>query len=104
MCSRIENELFDVITTNLPFTEEDSSDVVEMGTYDQNLFIHKHFINNMNKYLAPGGRVYMSQANFGPLDKIFKMIENVGFNVKLIGENDLPNDPRIFYAFELTRK
>ncbi len=98
-------EKFDVVTMNPPFTEEKSADLVEGTAYDVNFKLHKDVFGGLNKILKKNGRVYLSQANFGGVMDMLKLAEKYGFKYKLIGQKEMPgSDPRIFYAFELTRK
>ena len=99
------NEQFDVITGNLPFRNKTATDYVESSQWDTNLEAHRRFFTEVNKYLKPNGRIYLSQANFGAVDEMKQLADASRFAVKLIGQKTMPNnDPRIFYAFELTRK
>ncbi|MBI4098540.1 MAG: tRNA (adenine(22)-N(1))-methyltransferase TrmK, partial [Candidatus Magasanikbacteria bacterium] len=99
------DEQFDVITGNLPFRNQTAIDYVESSQWDTDLAIHRKFFVEVNKYLRSNGRIYLSQANFGAVDEMKQLADASGFAVKLIGQKTMPNnDPRIFYAFELTRK
>lgn len=100
-----KDEQFDVITGNLPFRNKLAADYVESSQWDTNLNAHKRFFAEVNNYLKPNGKVYISQANFGALDDMNQLADASGFVVKCIGQKTMPDeDPRIFYAFELTRK
>jgi len=99
-----EDEKFDVITGNLPFRNMKAVDQVESTMWDTNLETQVAFFEGALKHLNPGGRIYLSQANFGAVDEMKRMAEESGFDVKLIGQKIMPSDPREFYAFELTKK
>jgi release factor glutamine methyltransferase len=100
-----EDEQFDVITGNLPFRNQTAIDYVKSSQWDTNLNAHKRFFAEVNNYLKPNGRIYLSQANFGAVEEMKQFADASGFAVKLIGQKTMPkNDPRIFYVFELTRK
>lgn len=98
-----EDEIFDVITMNPPFTNDDSFDKDEQSMNDKDLKFHKHVFSNIAKHLNSSGRVYVSQANFGAIEDLLTLAQEFGFKSKLIGERKMKTDPRIFYAFELTR-
>ena len=101
----LADERFDVITGNLPFRNKTATDYVESSQWDTNLNFHKRFFTEVSRYLKPTGRIYLSQANFGAVDEMKQLADASGFAVKLIGQKVMSNnDPRIFYAFELTRK
>ncbi len=96
-------ENFDVITGNLPFRNKEAPDLVALSQWDTNLHCHKALFEGVKRHLKPGGRVYLAQANFGALDEMKEMARKEGFKVKLIGQRAMPNnDPRVFYAFELS--
>jgi len=100
-----DSEIFDVITANLPFTNEPSRDFADVTVYDEGLKAHKNFFENADKHLRPGGRIYLAQANYGPLEEVFELINKAGFKSKLIGQNKSTYNPKVyFYAFEITRK
>lgn len=98
-----DDEQFDVITGNLPFRYKTTSDKVEATMWDTNLETHAAFFTGAQRHLKLNGRIYLSQANFGSVDEMKQMAEKYGFNVKLIGQKTMPDDPREFYAFELRR-
>lgn len=100
-----DDEQFDVITGNLPFRDEPAKDYVESSQWDTDLYVHRRFFAEVNKYLKQQGRIYLSQANFGAIDEMKQLAAAAGFVVKCIGQKTMHgDDPRIFYAFELTRK
>lgn len=99
-----DDEQFNVITGNLPFRDEPANDYVESSQWDTDLYAHKRFFAKVNKYLKPHGRIYLSQANFGAIDEMKQLAEAAGFVIECIGQKTMLNDdPRVFYAFELTR-
>ncbi|MBU1930910.1 tRNA (adenine(22)-N(1))-methyltransferase TrmK [Candidatus Micrarchaeota archaeon] len=100
-----ENEKFDVITANLPFRNKVATDFVEATVWDTRLRVNKTFFKQVGKYLNSSGRIYLSNANFGSVREMKRLAGFHGFKVKKIGQKKMPGgDPRIFFAFELTRK
>ncbi|MFH1211559.1 MAG: 50S ribosomal protein L11 methyltransferase [Candidatus Woesearchaeota archaeon] len=98
-------EKFDVVTGNLPFTDQQANNLAESAVYDEQLRANRLFFTGINAHLNPHGRIYLSQANFGALDAVRDLAENAGFTMKKIGEKKMNNnDPRVFYAFELKKK
>ena len=95
------NEKFDVIIANLPFEKKMAEDIVEKSLWDIDLQTNKKFFEEVKNHLKPNGRVYLAQSNFGAVDEVIALAESKGFVVKLIGQTEMPADPRIFYAFEL---
>lgn len=100
-----DDEIFDVITGNLPFTRHDAKSYAECTVYDTDLRVHRAFFWNIRSHLNQNGRAYLSQANFGALEDMVDLADYAGFSVNKIGTTKMPdNDPREFYAFEIKRK
>ena len=99
-----DGEEFHVITASLPSREMDARDDVERTMWDTRLREHLKFFNDVEKYLALEGKIYMVQSNFGAVDAMKALADKVGFNVKLAAASGCMKDARVFYAFELTRK
>lgn len=99
-----DQDPFDVITANLPFTTSSASNLIEQATDDPDLEVHRKLFDGIERYLAPHGRMYVSNANFGVVDEMHDLSDRSGFNVELIGRLPMRTDPRVFYAFELRRK
>ncbi len=97
-------EKFDVIISNPPMTDKTANDLVEATMYDSGFKLHKDIFQAADKHLKPNGRLYLTQANFGSLDKMLELANSSNFNVELVGENKISNDSRVFYAFKLTKK
>ncbi|MDB5259857.1 MAG: methyltransferase [Candidatus Nomurabacteria bacterium] len=102
-----QNEKFDVITCNPPFSDRKVKDenrkFIEQTIKDTNLVVHKKLFEGFQKHLKPTGRIYISQSNFGNIDDMLNLATSSGFKYKLIGKRELENDPRAFYAFELIK-
>lgn len=95
---------FDVITTNLPFRNKSASDVVAQSQWDTGLRTNKRFFKEAGKYLKKDGRIYFSQSNYGPVQKIKALAKKAGFSMKRIGRTSIGNgDEKTYYAFELKR-
>lgn len=99
-----DDEQFDVITGNLPFRNKIATNYGESSQWDTGLKVHRRFFSKVNRYLKPNGRIYFSQANFGAVDEMKQLAEASGFAVRRIGQKIMRDNPKIFYAFELTRK
>ncbi|MDO8537746.1 MAG: tRNA (adenine(22)-N(1))-methyltransferase TrmK [archaeon] len=98
------NEKFDVITMNPPFSNRQAKDLVDSTIKDDGFKVHENFFKHVRKHLKENGRIYLAQANFGGVNEMIKLAEKNSFRIKLIGEKKMPNDCRIFYAFELSKK
>jgi release factor glutamine methyltransferase len=100
-----EDELFDVITCNPPFTDEPSEgDMASRTLRDPGLRVAKDFFKNIEPHLKSGGRVYVSQANSGNVNDMLTLANEAGFVPRMIGKKEIGQNSLEFYAFELTRK
>lgn len=100
-------ERFDVITANLPFTlkEDKPKDIAERAVYDEAIETNSMFIAGLKDRLKESGRAYISQANFGSVDKVLEMAMNEGISIEHIGTREMgEGDSRVFFAFELILK
>lgn len=96
---------FDVIIGNFPFTHHTVNSMTEAGVYSSaNMGVSDKFFYHVEARLNPKGRIYLAQANFGDCLDMLELADRNRFNARLIGENQLENDPRKFYAFEFRRK
>jgi release factor glutamine methyltransferase len=98
-------EKFNVITMNPPMTphDEEKRDCAEKTTWDEELYLHKQFFGALPHVLKKGGRAYITQANFGAIEDMLRIVDQYKFSSKEIGRT-VVDDIRTFYAFELTRK
>jgi release factor glutamine methyltransferase len=102
---RIGSEQFDVITANLPFRHKEAHDVVARSQWDTDFKTNTRFFEQVNKYLKPGGRIYFSQAVFGPIKEIRALAKAAGFSMRTLSTESAGNaDTKTFYAFVLKRK
>jgi release factor glutamine methyltransferase len=103
-----DNEKFDVITCNPPFSKKTISDpnqrFVEQSIKDEGHVLHKKFFETVSKYLKPGGKILMADANFGNVEEVLSLADKNGFEYELVGTNAIPNTVLIYYTFKFTRK
>lgn len=100
-----EGEQFDVITGNLPFTDEPSDgDMASRTLRDPGLRVAREFFSTVSAHLRAGGRLYISQANSGNVYDMLDLAQEAGFIVKLIGKKEMGENSLEFYAFELRKK
>jgi release factor glutamine methyltransferase len=98
----IGKEKFDVITANLPFRNKFAHDVVAKSQWDTNLKTNEEFFKNVRKHLAPKGRIYFAQSDFGAMQEVKVLAKAARFSIKIIGRQSAgKKDPKTFYAFVL---
>jgi release factor glutamine methyltransferase len=96
-------ETFEVITMKPPYTPHLASDCVEASTWDSHFALHQRFFADVQRFLTPGGRIYLGQASFGPVDRVRALATQAGFVIRLIGSEHAETElPRTYYAFQLT--
>ena len=86
-------ETFDVITMNPPYTPHPVSAPVEASTWDSGFTVHQRFFADVHQFLTPGGRIYLGQASFGPLDRIQDLATTAGFDLHLLGSRHVETPP-----------
>jgi release factor glutamine methyltransferase len=100
-----QDDRFDVITANTPFTREPVDNIAEAAFGDPDLSLHKRLFSGAQKHLRKGGRLYLANANFGTVDEMYKLAGENGFGIELIGRMRDPVMPiKVYYAFELRRR
>jgi release factor glutamine methyltransferase len=100
-----EDEMFDVVTCNPPFTDEPSEgDMASRTLRDPGLKVAKDFFEHIGGHLKSGGRIYVSQANSGNVNDMLKLADEAGFTSRMIGKKEMGQNSLEFYAFELNRK
>jgi release factor glutamine methyltransferase len=97
-----KDEKFDVITMNPPFTKHKARTFVEKTIWDEDNYVQDRFIEGFDSRLNPGGRIYMTQANFGAIRQMLEKSWNAGLSYRIIGKKEV--DPGlVFYAFAMRR-
>ncbi len=98
-------ELFDVVVFNPPYRDLPAKNLIERTMWDPNLAVHRAFFSGIGAHLAPGGKIYFAQANFGPLREVDKILQQNGWTANLLDREKLPDMKGIeFFAFEATKK
>lgn len=101
---RVGSEQFDVITANLPFRDKVAHDVVAQSQWDTDFKTNKKFFEEVGKHLKPGGRIYFSQACFGPIKEIRQLAKAAGFSIRAMAtETAGKSETKTFFAFVLKR-
>ena len=61
------------------------------------------FFADVQQFLAPGCRISLGQASFGPLVWVHAFAPQAGFAIRLIGSVHVATElPRTYYAFQRT--
>lgn len=99
-----DDEFFDVVTCNPPFTDEPSEeDMASKTLRDPGLSVARSFFENIGKHLKSEGRIYVSQANSGNVQDMLRLATEAGFEAHMIGKKEIGQNSLEFYAFELKR-
>lgn len=99
------HEKFDAIYWNSPWQEiigrEHIDNILEFGLFDRGFNNHKRLFDEIRKYLTPAGKFYLGHASFGDYERLETMLEEHGFNYKVIAdEESVEVDPVEFYLYE----
>lgn len=101
----VGDEQFDVITANLPFRDKPAPDIVARSQWDTEFATNRRFFAEVARYLKPGGRIYFSQADFGPIATVRQLARAAGFSMRRVAMEQVGGaEPKIFYAFMLKRR
>jgi release factor glutamine methyltransferase len=100
----VGDEQFDVITANLPFRNKPAPDVVARSQWDTDFATNIRFFQQVERHLKPDGRIYFSQADFGPIKDVRKLAKAAGLTMhKLATEQIEKPEPKTFYVFVMKR-
>jgi len=102
------SERFHVIMANLPFRDKPAADTLEASMWDEGLKVHHAFFEGLDCHLAPEGRAYLCQANFGAVNEMKKLARESGFSIRRLATKKYPAKHELagyeFYAYEIKRK
>ena len=84
-----KNKKYDLIVANLPYTNHPANNIVEKSVWDENHETLKEFLENVENYLKPSGRIFLSWANFADFNLLENLLEKNNFNFKIVAE-ELP--------------
>lgn len=100
----VGDEQFDVITANLPFRNKPAHDVVAMSQWDTDFRTNTRFFEGVGRHLAPGGRIYFVQSNFGEIEAIQGLARAAGLRVVELASEALDETRRQqFFVYEISR-
>lgn len=106
--SIIETDLFpdtkqtyDVITINPPYTDNQAPDKIAICFWDKNNQVVKSFFHNLQKYLKPSGRAYITWSNFADQELLFKLADENQLDIKLVKTRDGKSGFR-YYVYGIT--
>lgn len=96
------SQKFDVITANLPMMNMEARDVVESSIWDTGLRANRIFLSRVGQFIKPGGRIYMTQADFAAIDEVRSLAKEYSWDLKTLRSRQTSVGDT-FFAFELKR-
>jgi release factor glutamine methyltransferase len=93
-------DAFDVVTFNPPFSDHAAIDVVERSVWDPGHATVRRFLAGVGDYLKPGGRIYMSWADFADLQFIEALFDE--HEASYMRLDHVSDGTSIFVAYEVT--
>jgi release factor glutamine methyltransferase len=93
-------DAFDVVTFNPPFSDHAAADVVERSVWDPGHATVRKFMAGVGGYLKPGGRIYMSWADFADLQFIEALFDEHEASYERL--DHVSDGTSIFVAYEVT--
>ena len=96
---------FNLIIFDPPFRWFAPRDIYEVGTTDEGYKSLTTFFHDVDKYLAPYGRILLCFGSSGDIGYLYKLIEEYGFQKKVIAQRDLEKEDITvnYYTFLLTK-
>ncbi len=94
------NGAFDVITFNPPVSDHAATDVVERSAWSPGHATVRKFMAGVGDYLKPGGRSYISCADFADLQFNESLFDEHGMHYVRVDE--VSDGTSVFVAYEVT--
>ncbi len=91
---------FDVVTFNPPFSDHAATDVVERSVWDPGHAAVRKFMAEIGEHLNPGGRIYISWADFADLQFFEELLGKHGMRYERIDE--VTDGTSLFVAYKVT--
>lgn len=91
---------FDVITFNPPFSDHAAADVVERSVWDPGHAAIRKFMAEVGGHLKPGGRIYISWADFSDLQFFEALLRKHGMRFARLDE--VTDGTSVFVAYKAT--
>lgn len=91
---------FDVIVTNLPYTNKKPSNDIDICFYDEGHKVLHSFFAGLRSHLKPGGVAYIAWSNIGPMDLLPELAKKNNFSLELASE-DVGSRGYKFYVYIL---
>jgi release factor glutamine methyltransferase len=80
---------FDLMIFDPPFRWFTPRDLLEASMADENYGAMTRFVTSAAQYLAPNGRILMFFGTSGDLDHLYRLIDENGFDRKIIASREL---------------
>lgn len=91
---------YNVIIANPPYSDSPARNMSERAVWDEGHAAIKKFLDGAKDHLLPGGRIYVSWANFAGAD-IKSLAERLGYVAEEVNRS-MPNEIGcVYYVYEL---
>lgn len=97
----VENDTFDVVTINPPYTNKKPANKTEICFWDENNSTTKQFINEYGHYLNPNGRAYLAWADFSSVDLIRHLAHEQHISLNVVHSQSTKSGLATFLVFQL---
>lgn len=72
-----KNEKFDLIISQLPFSDVDYKNILGHFLFDSDFKLHEKFLENVKKYLNSGGKIFVPSGDVANEKKLNELIKNM---------------------------
>lgn len=101
----VKGQKFDVITINPPYTSKKPKNKTEICFWDADNQTTKKFFKEYQKYLKPGGKVYIAWADFATVpDLPVRLAKTQDVKIKLLASQKHKSGLSTFMVYQLITK
>jgi len=97
----IQDEKFDVITINPPYTGKKPQNITEICFWDEDNRTTKEFFEMFRYFLKPGGRAYLAWADFSPVDLIEDLARQNDVDLRLVKSKKTNSGLATFLVYQI---
>lgn len=98
------DELFDVITGNIPYTDAKAPDKTAACFWDEGNEAVKTFFRELSKHLKKNGRAYITWSSFGESNLLKTLAEECSVTIEKIANDTSATSGFSYYVYELRLK
>ncbi len=99
----VDDEVFDVIAINPPYTGKKPANKTEICFWDENNNTTRQFFAEYKRHLKPGGEAFLAWADFSSVELIKKLAESNNTSLELVQSKSTPSGRATFLVYKLVQ-